>query len=943
MKNKILKTKVLFALYGLLSLTAIQTAVAQDLTQKLGKDPKITTGVLPNGMKYYIRPNSKPENKVELRLIVNAGSILEEEDQLGLAHFTEHILFNGTKNFPKNELVSNLQSMGVEFGADLNAYTSFDETVYMLPIPTDNPKNIETGFQILQDWAQGALLTTKDINEERNVVLEESRSGKGAGDRMRKLYLPKLLGDSKYGQRLPIGKEDLLKSFNPDVLRRFYKEWYRPNLMAVVVVGDITTEKAEALVKKYFTSLSNPKNGKARTAYGTNPYKKQESMFLTDPEQTSTVLLLNFSARTVNPDKTVGDYRNTLAEQLAFEAINQRYADLSASGTPPFTYADIDNSSYVRGNQAVSLSLMPSSDLTTAINTAIGELVGVAEYGFSAAELELVKKNMLSNVEKQYNERNTTNSNAFLQEYQRNFLEDEAIPGIEKELDLYKSLLPGITAAEVTAAFNKLFSKADKEKFFALVMSPETRDAKINNDTTLLAAINSAFNQKAEKKAEIVVSDTILDVIPTKGTITKVEKDAKLQSTTYTMSNGTKVTVKPTTFKTDEILFKAIKKGGTNSYGVKDKVLVSMLPEIIETMGYGKFTPTALTKTLAGKNIALRSSMTEVSDVTDGTSDVKDLENLFKLNYLRLTQPRVDAELLKGLTGKMLMQMKFIKSNPQFSFVDTLITVMYNNNPLKPVVLPSEADLNAFKAAQAVAIYKKEFGTADGYHFFIVGNVDENTLKPLLEQYIGSLPTIGKEPGFIDNGLRLKPGNNKFVFKKGTEPQSMIMAQYFGEMPFTEDMSLKATLIGDILTIRVIEKLREEMGSIYSGAFSGSMSKEPYPSYSFSTQLPTGPESVDAILKQTDVEIAKLKADGPEQKDLDKVKIAIIEKRREQLKTNEYWIGKLQLFKFSDYSVDRFLNFENEMSKISVLSIKEAANKFFDGKNSFIGVLNPEK
>ena len=311
------------------------TLHAQNLSEKLGQDSKVKTGTLPNGLKYYIRNNGKPENKVELRIVINTGSIMEDKDQLGLAHFTEHMLFNGTKSFPKNELVSRLQSMGVQFGADLNAYTSFDETVYMLPIPTDNPQNIETGFQILEEWAQGALMTDKDINEERKVILEESRLGKGAQDRMAKKFLPKLLAGTRYGERLPIGKEDLLKTFKPDVLRRFYKEWYRPNLMAVVVVGDIATDKAEEMIKKHFSGLKNPVNGRPRTVYEGKGYAKPEAMFLTDAEQTSTVFMLNFSAKKASPDVTVGDYKNTLTEQLAFSVLNQRLQDLTESGTPP--------------------------------------------------------------------------------------------------------------------------------------------------------------------------------------------------------------------------------------------------------------------------------------------------------------------------------------------------------------------------------------------------------------------------------------------------------------------------------------------------------------------------------------------------------------------------------------------------------------------------------
>lgn len=916
---------------------------AQNLTDKLGQDPKVKTGTLPNGLKYYIRNNGKPENKVELRIVINTGSIMEDKDQLGLAHFTEHMLFNGTKSFPKNELVSRLQSMGVQFGADLNAYTSFDETVYMLPIPTDNPANIETGFQILEEWAQGALMTDKDINEERKVILEESRLGKGAQDRMAKKFLPKLLAGTRYGERLPIGKDELLKTFKPEVLRRYYKEWYRPNLMAVVVVGDIATEKAEEMIKKHFSGLKNPANARPRTVYEGKPYTKAEAMFLTDAEQTSTVFMLNFSAKKASPDATVADYKNTLTEQLAFSALNQRLQDLTESGTPPFTYAGVDNSTYFRGYNGFGVMLVPSTDLATGINAAVGQVLSVQTYGFGENELELVKRNMLSGMEKTYNERNTTNSSSFLGEYQRNFLEQEAIPGIEKEYELYKTLLPQITAKEVTDAFKKLFPTEGRDKFFALVMSPAKNEDKINTDATLLAAVNHALKQTPEKKEDVAVSESLLDKMPTKGSITKTEKNDKLGSTTYTLSNGVKVTVKPTTFKSDEIIFSGVKLGGNSNYGPADKVNVSLMSEVIESMGYGKYTPTELSKALAGSNISLVPSMSETESMLSGNSDVKSFEKLLQLNYLQLTEPRKDEELLKGFVGKMSTQLKFVKANPQIAFVDTMIKVAYNNDPKTPMIFPTEADLKSISANRAIEIYKNEFSNADGFHFFIVGNIDEATLAPLLETYIASLPTKGTKPAFKDNGLRMKAGNNKFVFAKGKEPKSLTVAQYFGEMPFTEDMSLKATLIGDILTLRVIEKIREEMGAIYSGGFQGSFTRDPYAHYEFSTQLPSGPDRVNDILKALDAEIAKLKTNGPEQKDLDKAKIAIVEKRKEQIKTNKYWVAKLQQLEFANYSTERFLNFENELNKISVNDIKEAATKFFNGKNSFIAILNPEK
>lgn len=927
---------------GLIGVTPLQSIYAQSLTEQLGQDPKVKTGTLPNGLKYYVRSNTKPANKVELRLVINAGSILEDNDQLGLAHFTEHMLFNGTKSFPKNELVTKLQTIGVQFGADLNAYTSFDETVYMLPIPTDKPENLETGFKILQEWAQGALMTDKDINEERKVILEESRLGKGAQDRMAKKFLPKLLAGTRYGERLPIGKDELLKTFKPDVLRRYYKDWYRPNIMAVVVVGDISVEKGEQMVKEYFSTLTNPTKSRTRTVYEGKPYAKAEAMFLTDAEQTSTVFLLNFSAKKANADQTVGDYRNSLVEQLAFSALNQRMQDLAESGTPPYTAAGVDNDSYVRGHEAFSIYIVPGADLTTGINAAVAQVLGVQKYGFGTNELELIKKNMLSNMEKSYNERNTTNSANFLGEYQRNFLENEAFPGIEKEFALYKQLLPSIKAEEVTDAFRKMFTEADKSRFFALVMSPQKTEDKIKNDAALLATVNNAFKQTPVEKADVVINESLLDSQPIKGSIVSTEKNEKLGTTTYTLSNGVKVTMKATDFKSDEVIFKGVKNGGESNYGLGDKVNLNQLPSVIEAMGYGKYTPSELTKALSGNNISLMPSIDETSVSVSGSSDVKSLEKLFQLNYLQLTEPRLDEELLKGYVSKMSTQLKFIKANPQAAFVDTMLKVAYNNDPRAPFAFPTEEQLKSINAHRVVDIYRNEFSNADGFHYFIVGNVSEEVIRPLIETYIASLPAKGTKPSFKDNGLRMKSGNNKFVFNRGTEQKSLTAIQYFGEMPYTEDMSLKATLLSDIMTFRIIENLREEKAAIYSGGFQGEFKRDPYPHYVMATFLPSGPENVATIEKEIAAEIAKLKKDGPTEADLDKAKIAILEKRKEQIKTNRYWSAKLEQLLFSNYSTERFLSFENELNKITTKELKEAANKLFDGKNSFIAVLNPE-
>ncbi len=915
---------------------------AQDLSAPIPKDSKVTSGTLSNGLTYYIRPNSKPENKVELRLVVNAGSILEDDPQQGLAHFMEHMNFNGTKNFEKNQLVDYLQSIGVDFGADLNAYTSFDQTVYILPIPTDKPGNLEKGFQIIEDWAHNALLTDKDIDEERNVVLEESRLGKGADDRMSKIYLPKMLSGSRYADRLPIGKDDILKTFKHDEVRRFYHDWYRPNEMAVVVVGDITAEKAKQMIEQHFAGMTNPPNQRERFYADVKPYDKASAMVVSDPEATNYEFNIMFSSRKKTVEKTMRDYRDYLVRNLFTQMLNKRFRDLSQSATPPFVYAYGYIGGYARGYESMMLAAVPTSDISTAVNATIAEFLKVQQYGFNNTELELAKKSTLSNIEKMYNERNTTESGRYVNEYIQHFLDKDPYPGIENEYNYAKEMLPAITLEEVSKEAAKWIAPEKTEDYFALVTAPAKGNEELPTDARLLSTVQDAFKQEVSAHEEKTVAEKLLKNDPVPGKIVNEAKNEKLGTTTYTLSNGVKVTVKKTDFKSDEILFRGVKAGGSNNYGAEDKANIHFMSDVMESMGYADFTPTDLNNALAGKTVGLQQNMDDVSDNVEGNASVKDLPSLMELTYLQLTQPRMDEDLFKGFVGKMKTQLMFLKSNPQVAFIDTLIKSMYHNDPRRPIAVPTAEDINNISAARVLDIYKNEFSNADGFHFFLVGNVDEATLKPLLEKYIASLPSKGQQPAFKDNGLRMVSGNHKFEFKKGTDQKSLIFGAYHGELPYTEDLALQTDMLGEILTIKVIEEMREKMGAIYGGGFNASMKRDPYPHYSIMLQLPCGPNNVEPLLKAANDEIALIRKNGPDQKDLDKVKTSLLEKRRENLKKNNYWIGKLENILYWNYSEERFLNADEVINKITVNDIKATADKLFDGEE-FIGILYPEK
>ncbi|MBS1687891.1 MAG: insulinase family protein [Bacteroidetes bacterium] len=925
---------------GLLVLAAANTcSYAQDLQARLPVDPHVITGKFANGLTYYIRPNAKPENKVELRLVVNAGSILENDNQQGLAHFMEHMNFNGTKNFQKNDLVSYLQSIGVQFGADLNAYTSFDETVFILPIPTDKPENLEKGFQIIEDWAHNALLTDSDIDGERGVVLEESRLGKGAGMRMRDKYFPRLASGTKYAERLPIGKDDILKNFKYGTIRSFYHDWYRPDLQAVMVVGNIDSATAMKMLQKHFGSLQNPKNEHERTYVTVKPRTAPDAMVVTDKEATNAFLQIMYPFTKKHDDITLGDYKEALKRYLVISMLNTRLSDLAQGANPPFVFGAANFQGLIHGYESFScFAMFGNGGAETAVNAVTAEIVRAQKYGFTETELELAKKDMMSNIEKQYNEREKTESKTYVSEYIRNFLDKEDMPGIENEYSYYKELLPTIGLTDVSGLVKEWTANSNT---FTLITAPDKPEEKLPNDADLLAMTKKGLSQDVKPMEEKKVASSLMDSKPTPGKVTATQKDEQLGTTTYTLSNGIKVTIKPTDFKSDEILMRGLKQGGTGSYGVADKYNASFCTNAIQAMGVAAFTPADLDKVTAGKDIRANTFMTDVSDGVQASSTVKDFESMLQLVNLNLTQPRKDGQLFNAYRKKMETQFQNMRANPQMAFSDTLYKVLYNNNPLA-IMVPKAEDFEKMNLDRVADIYHNEFGSADGYQFFIVGNVDEKTAIPLIETYLGSIPATNKQVSFKDNGVRPINGVHKLDVKKGSEKQSMIAANFYGDIKYTEDMQLKAQAVAEVLNIKVIEELREKMGGIYTGGFRASVVKEPYEHYNMSLRLPCGPENVDKLLAAANEEIKNLKEKGPDAKDVEKIKSQWLEKYHTSVKENKYWTEKLENVMFWGRDKNNVLDYEAVVNKLSASDIQNAAKQLFNGKNEFISVLYPE-
>jgi zinc protease len=915
---------------------------AQNLSQPLPIDPNVKISKLSNGLTYYIRKNSRPEKKVELRLVINAGSILEDDDQQGLAHFTEHMAFNGSKNFKKNDLVSYLQSIGVEFGADLNAETSFNETVYILPIPTEKKENVEKGFQILEDWAGGVAFENPEIDKERGIILEEARMGKGADDRIFRKVYPKLFEGSKYADRLPIGKEDILKTFKYDAIKRFYKDWYRPDNMAVFVVGDIEPAEAERLVKLHFEKLKNPANEKVRKAVEVFPRKSSEGLVITDKEATNHVVEIYYSSKPSKPETTLGDYREFLIRRLFTAMLGQRMQELTQQAEPPFVFGGSNIGGWARGYEGFqSYAYISKAGVGPALNALVQEGERARQFGFTTPEMDRTKKMMLKGMERAYNERDKTESAGLVQEYINNFLEQESIPGIENEYNFMKQYVEGITLEEVNR-YAAQHIPSGSEKKLVVLTGPETADFTMPSGDQLLAMAESAALAPVKAYEETTLATLLLDKAPTAGTIKSEKENKTLGTTELILSNGVSVTLKPTDFKNDQVILGGTRFGGQSLFDVKERTNAEYASSLVSQMGVGNFSPNDLRKFLAGKSVSAVTRMGQISESVSAQCSATDIETMLQLTFLYFTQPRMDNELFRSFVTKQQAMVQNMMADPESVLQDTLISVLYRKHPWAPR-LPRPETFKQIDAKRALDMYKVRFANANGFKFVVVGAFDPAVIKPLLSTYLGSLPSAPITSSFKDVGLRPVTGVVKKEIYKGTENKSLIRLFWNGEAPFSNTEQLRLQAAVEVLNLRIIEKLREELGGIYSGGAYGSLSKLPYPNYSVGISFPCAPENVQKLIAATLAEIENMKTKGPAEADLNKVKETWKQQHLTQMKDNGYWTRQLLQNLESGAESTQLVNYEANVNAITLKDVKEAAAKYFDMKNYVQVVLNPEK
>ena len=900
--------------------------------------PQVKVGKLANGLTYYIQRNARPERKLELRLVVKAGSILEDEDQRGLAHFVEHMAFNGSTNFRKHELVSYLQSIGVGFGADLNAYTSFDETVYILPIPTDKREHVDKAFLVLEDWAHGLRFDPADIDKERGIVLEELRLGKGASDRMSKQIMPKIFNGSKYAERLPIGTEDVLRNFTPEALRRFYRDWYRPDLMAVVVVGDIDPARAEQLVKQHFAKLKNPQPSRPR-AYAEIPARQAtEALVVLDPEATDNAVLIRYPVQPVHEAGTIRAYRDDLVQALFSAMLNQRLQELSQLPEPPFMGASSSlgklTPRYRSYNASAALGPRGAEAALTAL---VEENERARRHGFGANELDQMKKNLMRSYEQAWNERAKSDSGTYAAEYIRAFLQQEAIPGIDTEYRYVKQLVPGITLEEMNAyARRTIPADSGKLVLYTGMTRPDTPAG-----SQLLATVAAAQRADVRARDEKALAARLMERPSTPGSIVAQSTDKALGLTHLTLSNGVKVILKPTDFRNDQVMMSAARFGGQSLFSDKDVLNARFANAIVASMGVKDFTPLDINKILAGKAAQVNVGLANYTDVVVGASGATDIETMLQLTWLKFHGVRRDEDLFRSYVGKQAEQARNQTSQPGVHFGDAVMAALYNNHPRAPRTLRPE-EYEQIDLDRSIDIFQQRFSSAKDLTFILVGSFDPAAIKPLLAAYLGSLPTPDLPVTYRDVGMRPATGVVKREVRSGSEPKSTISLTFTGPAEFTEAAQLRLSALLEVTNLRIIEVLREQMALIYGGGANGVLSKIPYGNYSIGVTLPTGPEHVDKVIATTFAEIRRLQVQGPNAADLEKVKSNWIQNHRRSLRENGYWLSHLQSALSEGTNLDSILEIEQQVAALTADEIRSAAKRYFNDQNYVQVVLNPD-
>jgi len=916
----------------------VPAAEALKTNNLLPVDANVLVGKLPNGLTYYIRHNEQPKNRAELYLVNKAGSILETDAQQGLAHFVEHMAFNGTRDYPKNALVNYLQKSGVRFGADLNAYTSFDETVYQLPLPTDSADVFKKGFNILANWAGFVTFDQAELDKERGVVIEEARQrGKNAQERLSLQTLPVLLNNSKYASRLPIGQEAIIKGFDANTIKSFYQDWYRPDLQAVIAVGDFDVKTVEQYIKDNFSGLKNPVGEKPRAVFNVPPTPGTVVKIATDKEfPYSLAQIVVKHPQTVVKNTT--NYMQDMRINLFNFMLNERLNELMQKPEPPYLYARATYAALIAHQDAfTSVVIAKPGELETGVKAMVAETERARKFGFTLTELERAKQAALVQVQNAYNERNKTNSSAFVRKYQQNFLTGEAFPSIEFEYAFYASNINRISTEDMNALARKFITDQNR---VIIVEGPEKDKDKLPDDKAILNWVGTA-GANVTAYVDNVTSRPLLEKMPTGSKVVSETTDEAIGTTTYILGNGIKAILKPTEFKNDQVLINGYSFGGTSLASDQDFTSANLASPIITNSGIADFNQGMLDKMLAGKNVTVNPYISDITQGVSANASPRDFETALQLIYLYFTQPRKDADIWKGNISQTRSILTNRGLDPGSVFQDTVAAVLNNNNFRAMVTtLPR---LDAASLDKAYSFYKDRFSDASGFTFVVVGNFKPEVLKPYLETYLGALPSTNKKETYKDLKIYPAPGQITKTVYKGIDDKATVQLIFNGAYDYNEANNIQLDALEEVMNIKLTERLREQESGVYSPGVRATYSKLPTGRYSVSIYFTCSPANVDKLIAATMDEISKLKLSGALPADIQKFAAEEARSTQVQLKENIFWAGYLSAAAQNNLDPDAILKHVSMLDQVTVQSTKETASKYLNTSNLIKLILMPEK
>ena len=867
---------------------ALEHARTGALGEVISAGPYVTVGQLENGLRYFIRENSEPANRAELSLVVKVGSVLEDDDQVGLAHFLEHMAFNGTEHFEKQELLEFMQFIGMRLGPDVNAMTSFDETRYMLQIPTDSSDVMVTAFQILEDWAHGLTLDPEEIDLERGVVIEEWRLRRGAGARLQDQQFPVILKDSRYAERLPIGTVESLETFEHEALRRFYQEWYRPDLMGVIAVGDFDRTEVEALLVEHFEGIAVSRSPRERTEYPVPDHEETLFAIATDEEMPVTSVAV-YHKMALDEEPTIGGYRQRMVEQLYNGMLNRRFADIVRQPDPPFLNAGSSKGRFVRSKGVYTLGAgVTEGGIGRGLEGVVTEAERVARFGFTASELERQKVDLLRGVERAYTNRTNRRSTSYVAEYTRAFLYGESIPGIEYEFELHRRFVPGITLEDVNEVGNAWLRPDNR---VIVVSAPEKDGLEMPSEAALLAVLAGVADSDITPYEDTVTDQPLLAEIPEGSAIVATREFAE-GIVEWELANGIRVALKPTEFQADQIVFRGVSPGGTSLVSDEAWIPASSATAVIAGAGLGAFNASDLRRVLTGKVATARPFISEFEEGLSGSASPKDLETLFQLIYLRFTAPRADPAYFQmwGTQNRNILQNR--DAIPAVALGDAIGRIMTQGHMRsRPVTVETLARTDL---GRSLAFYQERFADASDFTFVFVGNIDLDAMRPLVERYLGGLPTTGRVETWRDLGVRPPRGVIDETVHKGLEPQSQTQLIFAGPFDYG-DLSQRTGIsaLAGVLRTRLREVLREELGGTYSVGVSTNISWRPEGAYRLTISFGADPERADELLDVVYAEIERLQSTPPTDAEVSDVRAALRRTFETNLESNSFWLGQL--------------------------------------------------